>query len=146
MMDPMPTKTQARRTPKKSSAQLDREIASALGGAPRGSPFYETHVSLDEGPSFKAWTTGALWNGWATPYFEKKEADRVISHLARSPEDKGGPHRAYFDRARDAYIVQWYETVGAGTDVFPAETIETPKGRRKVYPIGAYGYTWWPEK
>jgi hypothetical protein len=117
--------------------------------AKKSSSFFETTVSLDEGPSFKAWTTGALWNGWATPFFEKAEADRVIAELGSSPTDRGGPRRAYFDDAQDAYVVQWYETPETQaevSDVFEAQTIETPKGTRKVYAIGAYGYTWWPEK
>jgi hypothetical protein len=108
--------------------------------------FYETRVTLNESPPFRAWTTGALWNGWATPYFEKKEADRVLVELASSPEDEGGPHRAYHDRARDAYVVQWYDSPKEGVDVWKAETITTPKGKRKVYGIGAYAYTWWPGK
>jgi hypothetical protein len=108
------------------------------------SAFHATRVSLDESPSFKAWTTGALWNGWATPYFEKKEADRVLAELSASPEAEGGPHRAYYDRDRDAYVVQWYSDPKTA-DVHEAEMIVTPKGRRKVYGIGAYAYTWWPK-
>lgn len=105
--------------------------------------FFETSVSLDEGPSFKAWTTGARWNGWATPFFEKEEADRVITLLGSLLEDQG--ERAYFDEAKDAYVVERQYAPDIRRDVFDAETIETPKGTRKVYAIGAYSYTWWTE-
>jgi len=85
--------------------------------------------------SFKAWTTGELWNGWGMPRFEFHEAMRY----ARATESSRTAQRTRYDRVRNAFVTQMEEW----EEVDAATTITVPDGRRiTVYPVGAGSWTW----
>lgn len=83
--------------------------------------------SLDaiEGKKFSGYTFGDDWNGWATPYFERPEANLVMEALGGTYKDG----KYLFD---DGYDGEEYEK----------ETIDTVDGPKEVYAIGAYSWTW----
>lgn len=83
---------------------------------------------------FEAWSDGEEWNGWAAPFFERAEADRVLSEI-RATGGQGNFDAAqdvfnFFDRATE----EWQES--------PSEVIGTPSGSRTVYGIGAGDWIW----
>jgi len=81
---------------------------------------------------FQGWTNGRLWNGWAMPYFEQSEAEKVIEMLT-DPRGK-------YDAGRDCFV----STNSDGEeDIWPAEPISVLGGQRlKVYGIGAGAWIW----
>lgn len=81
----------------------------------------------------KGWTTGELWNGWAVPYFEYEEAERVVEEVAAA-ELQGR-----YDRDRDAFV---FVNENEQEQEYAAESIDTPQGQRKAYPIGAREWIW----
>lgn len=91
--------------------------------------------SLDaiEGKTFKGYTFGDDWNGWATPYFESEETNEIAHAL-------GG--RKVYDKP--SYFL--FPEEGPGSDLtdgpYKSETIKTVDGDKYVYPIGAYNWTW----
>lgn len=84
--------------------------------------------SLDaiEGKKFPGYTFGDDWNGWATPYFEKPEANLIMEALGGTYNDG----KYLFDDGYD------------GFDEYEKQTIETVDGPKDVYAIGAYSWTW----
>lgn len=125
------------------SSELNPETKQRNVASTRTSvKYHRLNVALDDGPEFAAWSTGDTWNGWDTPYFEKKEADAVIAYFASMDEDVGGPHKAYYDKKRDTYVIQWYPSTDEGVDEWSSEMIATPEGKKKVYDIGRRSYTW----
>ena len=77
------------------------------------------------------------WNGFATPSFEREIAD-IIAHNCSTSDFKIG-----YDEDKDCYIVTEYEGIMIlNTYSFKKHTIETPEGRKEVYPMGAYYWTW----
>lgn len=81
---------------------------------------------------FQGWTRGQLWNGWAMPYFEFSEAQRVIEALT-DPKGK-------YDAERDCFV----SANGDGEEeIWQAERIAVLGGQHvKVYGIGAGAWIW----
>lgn len=88
--------------------------------------------------TFEGYTDGDTWNGWACPYFEKSEAERVL-------EASQANHYSWsYDSEQDAFIVrseddpEEYEP-----EVFGAvkRNVED-NGQVTVYGIGAYSWIW----
>ena len=82
--------------------------------------------------SFKGWTDGHRWNGWAQPAFEWAEAEKVV--VAICPEQSGysSDSDRFITIAADGEEESWF-----------AELIQLPNGESvKVYPIGAGAWTW----
>lgn len=95
---------------------------------------------LDGDVEFTGYHFGETWNGWAVPYFERDEADRLMDHL-----NEGDHMRVEFlpaDGARENSYVIHDLNYGEVERVWP-HTINTVDGERTVYPIGAYGWCWW---
>lgn len=92
---------------------------------------------MPEGKTYLGWTTGELWNGWGTPYFEKNVAQKVVADL----EERWT--KAY-DPEKDEYVLT--SESEEEPYVIPAETIHVEDRGRwksvKVYPIGAGYWTW----
>jgi hypothetical protein len=102
--------------------------------------FCKGHFSIEEwfGP-FEGWSQGQRWNGWECPYFEFDTALRMVdawNNIALCDEE----YQARYDEARDAFcfrdggLEEW--------DCFGAKTIEIEGKTVKVYPIGAFCWTW----
>jgi hypothetical protein len=95
-------------------------------------------------PRFGAWLhEDEHWNGWACPYFEREESERLLrAQLA------AGFHGRY-DPERDAYVFPYGfddpdydpndpEWAGEPDWVFGGIELEG----RHVYPIGSWAWTW----
>lgn len=97
------------------------------GGA-ANEPAVKGIFSLDaiEDKKFNGYTFGDDWNGWATPYFERPEANLIMEALGGTYKDG----KYLFD---DGY---------GGEEEYQKETIDTVDGPKEVFAIGAYNWTW----
>lgn len=104
--------------------QRVRVYLDALGGGPRS--------------EFDAWTTGADWNGWATPLFDLNEGIRVVAAFNSAPGYLASHPPANYDTVRDEFVFP------ASRDGEDEEERYAPisVGGRKLYPIGTYYWTW----
>jgi hypothetical protein len=87
---------------------------------------------------FQGYTNGDTWNGWACPYFEKAEAERVL----RASE----VNRYLWTYTENGFSVQNQDDPeGYESEVFEALKIATEDGSElTVYAIGAYSWIWEP--
>lgn len=88
---------------------------------------------------FAGYTHGDNWNGWATPYFGKDEAMRLMAALNKV---RNNPYYAWYDRGQDAFA-NFYE----GDDPNDIEEwqgiqVEVHGQTLTLYAIGAYCWTW----
>ena len=92
---------------------------------------------------FVGYTTGALWNGWATPYFTKEVADEIVKVnnqvYSDNQMDKVG-YYAVYNAEKDQY--EFYDPDLDAPDVFEGEDCETVDGKLHLYGIGAYCWIW----
>lgn len=91
--------------------------------------------SIDDEKKYKGWTFDDDWNGWACPYFEKKEADAIMKDF-----------KGKFDKKKNAYL---FNPEGDGDkvpladwDVYEMQVIDTPDGKKEVWAIGAWAWVW----
>lgn len=92
---------------------------------------------------FVGYTTGALWNGWATPYFTKEVADEILKINNQVYIDNGMDKVGYYavyNAEEDQY--EFYDPDLDEPDVFEGEYCETVDGRLHLYGIGAYCWIW----
>lgn len=85
--------------------------------------------------AYIGYTSGYLWNRWATPYFEKDEANRVVAsynELAELP--------IYYDAKTDAFKID--ELMGFDGTEWQGEDIQTEDGTKHLYGIGACSWVW----
>lgn len=95
--------------------------------APDGTP-----VWLD------AFTTGARWNRFATPWFNTEMADCLVRTFnARRRSRNGRGPRARYDAWRDAYIFI-DDDLENGEEVFAGQELRG----EVLYPIGAWSWSW----
>lgn len=95
---------------------------------------YKAVFTIDYVPkAYIGYTSGRLWNGWATPYFEKEEAIRVM-HDYNSERDVS-EHMSY-DEGNDMFIIRCEDEYWTGED------IRTKEGIKHLYGIGAYSWIW----
>lgn len=89
----------------------------------------------DEPKAYIGYTSGKLWNGWATPYFEKAEADRVMEEFNKCAE---------FPMQYDEVYDQFYNYVEGFEDYEFWKGIDYPttEGIKHLYGIGAYCWVW----
>ena len=99
--------------------------------------------TLDDSPSFAGWTTGATWNGFATPAFEKSEADKVAKFI-RSQGDHESI-RYIEDEQGDRYVFINSIDIMDGTLEDRTEVFEgfDAKNGKHLFGIGAFAWTWW---
>lgn len=90
---------------------------------------------------FDGWhDPGSRWNGFATPSFERAQAERVIAWVARSYADYD-PENVPTTFAWDSdVLVQSDHEYDDGTSDEHIQRIEPDRHGR--YPIGAYSWTW----
>lgn len=94
--------------------------------------------TIDVNPkAYIGYTSGRLWNGWATPYFEKEEAIRVM-HDYNSERDLS--EHMYYDEKNDMFIT-WCGVLNE-YEYWRGEDIQTTEGIKHLYGIGAYSWIW----
>ncbi|VVE17832.1 MULTISPECIES: hypothetical protein [Pandoraea] len=94
-------------------------------------------VSLDEGPSYQAYSCGERWNGWHCPYFTFEEAMKVTEH----------PHLVglKYVAEKDQFILDDPDYVNDPMyvpEIFEPETVTVDGRQIKLYAIGAFGWCW----
>jgi deoxyribodipyrimidine photolyase-like uncharacterized protein len=97
---------------------------------------------LDTQPKqhFKGYTGDSDWNGFTCPYFEREEAERVLS----ASEPNG--YRWTYDADQDAFLVRSEDDPeDYEPEVFAGTEQQTINGDTlTVYAIGAYSWAWLP--
>ena len=83
---------------------------------------------------FDAWSTGEEWNGWAAPFFERPEAERVLREFIAT----GGEGK--FDVAQDTF--HFLDDASKEWQEYEGESVTTPLGSRTVYAIGVGDWIW----
>jgi hypothetical protein len=96
----------------------------------RKSVFY-----IDGGPAYIGYTSGARWNGWATPYFTLEEAQKIQAEFSQ-----GDGLRMFYDCQADKFILQYEDD--DEPYVWEGEDIQTVDGIKHLYGIGAYSHIW----
>lgn len=77
------------------------------------------------------------WNGFATPSFEKHIADLIAHNFSTSD------FKINYDKNKDCYCVNVYEDGKIIENYqFEKQTINTTDGKKDVYSLGAYYWTW----
>lgn len=109
--------------------------------------------------AYIGYTSGRLWNGWATPYFEFAEAKRVAEGFNECAE-----FPMLYDEANDQFFVAkpideskefkkfttFEEFIDLGDDLkefeiedkWIGEDVQTDEGIKHLYGIGAYSWVW----
>jgi hypothetical protein len=86
--------------------------------------------------SMLGYTLGETWNGAACPYFEKRIGKRIADAYTKSNEiDKAIME---YDQPSDSFI----EVCEGEKTPYKGVRIETENGTKKLYPIGAFAWTW----
>ena len=86
-------------------------------------------------PSYIGYTEGRRWNGWATPYFEKKEALCLMADYNKSTESP-----MYYSEENDTFY--HFGTDNYSGEMWRGADYETADGIKHLYPIGAYCWIW----
>lgn len=85
--------------------------------------------------AYIGYTSGRLWNGWATPFFELAEAKRVAEGFNEAAENP-----MQYDEIYDQFYILDPET--ADLEVWKGKDYETAEGIKHLYGIGAYSWVW----
>ena len=85
--------------------------------------------------AYIGYTSGKLWNGWATPYFEKEEAIRVAEGFNECAENP-----IQYDEVYDQFYILDKES--GELEKWERTLAITPEGNKYVYGIGAYSWVW----
>ena len=86
-------------------------------------------------PAYIGYTSGRLWNGWATPNFEIAEALRV---MADYNENTGNP--MWYDEETDSFRIA--ETEYTDEEIWKGRNCNTDEGIKHLYGIGGYSWVW----
>jgi hypothetical protein len=87
--------------------------------------------------TFRGYTSGDTWNGWACPLFPKPEADRIAETFDGFKDPyTGEEHRAAYDEEADAFV--FYDPADDHWSAFRGVDLEGTT----LYPIGTYAWTW----
>ena len=89
----------------------------------------------EEPQAYIGYTSGRLWNGWATPYFEKEEATRVMRDFNKDAETL-----MCYDEEADTFRIA--ETECTDEEVWVGKDYQTDDGIKHLYGIGAYSWVW----
>lgn len=97
---------------------------------------YKALFTIGEYPiAYIGYTSGKLWNGWATPYFELDEAKAVAEGYNETAE-----YPMQYDEVYDQFYILNTETTELET--WKGEDYETAEGIKHIYGIGAYSWVW----
>ena len=86
-------------------------------------------------PAYIGYTDGTLWNGWATPYFEKSEALRVMEEYNKNTESP-----IFYNEEYDTFY--HFGTDSYSGEMWKGEKCQTEEGIKVLYGIGAYCWVW----
>ena len=86
-------------------------------------------------PAYMGYTSGDLWNGWATPYFEKSEALRVMEDYNKNTESP-----MFYNEQYDTFY--HFGTDSYDGEMWRGENAQTEEGIKHLYGIGAYCWVW----
>ena len=89
----------------------------------------------EEPQAYIGYTSGKLWNGWATPYFELEEAERVAKDFNKCAE-----YPMQYDNIYDQFYILDMET--KELEKWQGIDISTAEGIKHLYGIGAYSWVW----
>ena len=89
----------------------------------------------EEPYAYIGYTSGRLWNGWATPHFALDEAKRVAEGFNECAE-----YPMEYDEIYDQFYILDKET--EELEKWKGEDIQTPEGIKHLYGIGAYSWVW----
>lgn len=90
---------------------------------------------INEGPIYMGYTSGARWNGWATPYFTLEEAQKLQAEW-----NIGEDLSILYDVTKDAFICKYEDD--DEPYIWEGEDIQTVDGIKHLYGIGAYSHIW----
>lgn len=97
---------------------------------------HKTVFTIGEYPkAYIGYTSGKLWNGWATPYFALDEAKRVAEGFNECAE-----YPMEYDKVYDQFYILDKETTEL--EVWKGKDIQTTEGIKHLYGIGAYSWVW----
>ena len=97
---------------------------------------YRTIFTIDGiAPAYIGYTSGRLWNGWATPFFEVNEALQVMEDY-----NKNTDRPMWYDESTDSFRVA--ETEYTDEEIWKGKNIVTDDGIKHLYGIGAYCWVW----
>lgn len=97
---------------------------------------YKAVFTIGDYPkAYIGYTSGRLWNGFATPCFELDEAKRVMVGNNETAE-----YPMHYDEVYDQFYV--LDTESGELEKWKAENIQTEEGIKKLYGIGAYSWVW----
>lgn len=81
------------------------------------------------------YTSGARWNGWATPYFTLEEAQKLQAEFS-----EGANSAMLYDVNKDEFRLQYEDD--DEPYIWKGEDIQTVDGIKHLYGIGAYSHIW----
>lgn len=88
---------------------------------------------LPEGSAYEAYSNGATWNGFVSPYFTLEAGIKLMAEM---------PNLS-FSRLHDAFIATDEDAPPGEEDTaYKAETLEVDSKLVTVYPIGASFWCW----
>ena len=90
---------------------------------------------IGDGPIYMGYTSGARWNGWATPYFPLEEAQKLQAEW-----NKGGDSTMLYDANKDEFVCRYEDD--EQPYIWEGEDIQTEDGIKHLYGIGAYSHIW----
>lgn|SRR5574342_866808 len=103
-------------------------------------PWTRARFSLHgEGPDFVGYHKGQKWNGFAVPFFDKCEADKVAARVVETGES----YQAHcFYKKEDEFVLVPHGVPCYAGEKTRGEDIVVDGATVHVYGIGAGGWTW----
>ena len=95
----------------------------------------KTLFQINDGPIYMGYTSGARWNGWATPYFTFEESQKLQTEFNQDVESP-----MLYDVNKDAFILKYEDD--DEPYIWEGEDIKTEDGIKHLYGIGAYSHIW----
>lgn len=89
-------------------------------------------------PAYIGYTSGALWNGWATPFFEINEALQVMEEYNKNTDS----HMQYSEIYDKFFINDPEGLQYEPLEEWKGKNIATKDGIKHLYGIGAYCWIW----
>lgn len=92
--------------------------------------------AIDASPTaYIGYTSGRLWNGWATPYFTFEEAQKLQAEFS-----EGANSPMLYDVTKDEFRLKYEDD--DEPYIWKGEDIQTVDGIKHLYGIGAYSHIW----